>query len=64
MTVKDIYERCDLINNNTSWYIIDENGDPVDVLWRARYLFIDKYYDREVYHFTFVSRDEVIVWLE
>lgn len=64
MTIKDIYERCDPINNKTSWYIIDEDGDPVDVLWGVRYSFIDKYYDREVCHFTFVSRDEVIVWLE
>ena len=64
MTVKDIYERCDFCKVDSRWFIINEDGDPLVDLWGVRYLFIDKYHDREVYHFTFVSCDEVIVWLE
>ena len=64
MTVRDIYERCDLCNVNSKWFIINGNGDPVVDLWGFGYLSIDKYYDREVYHFGFASRNEAIVWLE
>ena len=64
MTVKDIYMKCDLCNMDSRWFIIDDNGDPVVILWGARYSFIDKYYEREVYHFTFANHDEVIVWLD
>ena len=65
MTIKDIYERCDTINNNTSWYIIDENGRPSSKIWGVIFTCLVPYYDAQIYHFSINSRkNEVIVWLE
>lgn len=64
MTIKDIYERCDTIKNDTKWYIIDENGDPVVSLWGAIFACLVQYYDEQIYHFHITSTNEVIVWLE
>ena len=64
MTIKDIYERCDTINNYTTWYIIDENGKPVVNNWGCIYACLVQYYNKQVYHFNTPSTDEVIVWLE